>query len=61
MYQYFNGFVIREGTDGIPADFVESLFKDAGWAKNIPSWQKKNTHSSLKIPLGHLQFGIMRE
>lgn len=30
MYQYFNGFVIREGTDGILTDFVESLFKD-GW------------------------------
>lgn len=41
MYQYFNGLVIREGTEGIPADYVESLFKDAGWATNIPSWQKE--------------------
>ena len=41
MYQYFNGLVIREGTEGIPADYVEALFKDAGWATNIPSWQKE--------------------
>ncbi|PFG06455.1 GNAT family N-acetyltransferase [Bacillus sp. es.034] len=41
MYQYFNGLVIREGTDGVPAHYVEALFKDAGWARNTPSWQKE--------------------
>lgn len=41
MYQYFNGLVIREGTEGVPADAVESLFEDAGWARNTPTWQKE--------------------
>jgi hypothetical protein len=30
MYQYFNRLVIREGTEGVSADRVEELFKDAG-------------------------------
>ncbi|MFB4166802.1 GNAT family N-acetyltransferase [Virgibacillus sp. JSM 102003] len=41
MYQYFNGLVIREGTEGVPAEYVEELFKDAGWARKIPNWQKE--------------------
>ncbi|RTR33085.1 N-acetyltransferase [Robertmurraya yapensis] len=41
MYQYFNGLVIREGTEGIPAKYVEALFEDAGWARNTPDWQKE--------------------
>ncbi len=41
VYQYFNGLVIREGTDGIPAESVEALFEDAGWARNTPAWQKE--------------------
>lgn len=41
MYQYYNGLVIREGTDGVPAENVEALFKDAGWARNTPVWQKE--------------------
>ena len=41
MYQYFNGLVIREGTQGVPAGQVEALFKDAGWAGSIPSSQKE--------------------
>ena len=41
MYQYFNGLVIREGTEGVPAESVETLFVDAGWARNTPDWQKE--------------------
>ncbi|MBU9719836.1 MULTISPECIES: GNAT family N-acetyltransferase [Bacillaceae] len=41
MYQYFNGLVIREGTEGVPADAVEALFKDAGWSRTTPNWQKE--------------------
>ncbi len=41
MYHYFNGLVIREGTEGVPADGVEDLFTDAGWARNTPAWQKE--------------------
>lgn len=41
VYQYFNGLVIREGTNGIPAESVEALFEDAGWARNTPTWQKE--------------------
>ncbi|OCA84186.1 acetyltransferase [Bacillus sp. FJAT-27225] len=41
MYQYYHGLVIREGTEGVPADQVEALFKDAGWVRNTPEWQKE--------------------
>ncbi|MFD1018606.1 GNAT family N-acetyltransferase [Thalassobacillus hwangdonensis] len=41
MYQYFNGLVIREGTTGVPAKAVEKLFKDAGWVRHTPDWQKE--------------------
>jgi len=41
MYQYFNGLVIREGTEGVPAEGVEALFEDAGWARNTPDWQNE--------------------
>lgn len=41
MYQYFNCLVIREGTEGVPAESVETLFLDAGWARNTPDWQKE--------------------
>ncbi|WP_449537633.1 GNAT family N-acetyltransferase [Ferdinandcohnia sp. Marseille-Q9671] len=41
MYQYFNGLVIREGTEGVPGDLVEAIFEDAGWARNTPDWQKE--------------------
>ncbi|RDU37987.1 N-acetyltransferase [Neobacillus piezotolerans] len=41
MYEYFNGLVIREGTEGVPAGKVEALFEDAGWARNTPEWQKE--------------------
>lgn len=41
VYQYFNGLVIREGTNGIPAESVEALFEDARWARNTPTWQKE--------------------
>lgn len=30
MYQYFNGLVIREGTEGVPGEYVEALFEHAG-------------------------------
>ncbi|WP_096155021.1 MULTISPECIES: GNAT family N-acetyltransferase [Bacillus] len=41
MYQYYNGFVIREGTEGVPSESVEELFQDAGWARETPEWQKE--------------------
>ncbi|TGB01394.1 GNAT family N-acetyltransferase [Halobacillus salinus] len=41
MYQYFHGFIIREGTDGVPAEHVHDLFKNAGWTGEIPEWQKE--------------------
>ncbi|WP_227394859.1 GNAT family N-acetyltransferase [Jeotgalibacillus aurantiacus] len=41
MYQYFNDYIIREGTQNIPADQVERLFMDAGWVRRTPEWQKE--------------------
>jgi len=48
MYQYFNGLVIREGTEGVPTECVETLFKDAGWAMNTPSWQQEKFYLIFK-------------
>ncbi len=31
MYEYFNGLVIREGTEGVLAEYVEALLEDAEW------------------------------
>lgn len=40
LYIYHNGLIIREGTTGVPAYAIKSLFEDAGWSNNnIPSWQ----------------------
>lgn len=41
MYLYFKGLVIREGTEGVPADDVQELFKEAGWVRSTPSWQQE--------------------
>ena len=41
MYQYYNGLVIREGVKGVPGNLVEELFKEAGWVRETPSWQKE--------------------
>jgi ribosomal protein S18 acetylase RimI-like enzyme len=49
MYQYFNGLVIREGTEGVPAEYVESLFEDAGWSRNTPSWQKEKFSLMIRV------------
>jgi ribosomal protein S18 acetylase RimI-like enzyme len=41
MYQYWNGLTIREGTEGIASEKVEALFKDVGWVRHTPYWQKE--------------------
>lgn len=41
MYQYYNGLVIREGVLGVPAEYVEALFHEAGWVRETPKWQKE--------------------
>lgn len=59
VYQYFNGLVIREGTDGIPAESVETLFEDARDGQGILQLGKKsNIHIFSKTLPAHLLFGI---
>ncbi|WP_096187764.1 GNAT family N-acetyltransferase [Evansella halocellulosilytica] len=41
MYEYFQGLVIRESTNEVPPEKVESLFQDAGGARHTPNWQKE--------------------
>lgn len=41
MYQYFNGIVLREGTNGVPPEYVEVLFEDDGWVRRTPDCQKE--------------------
>lgn len=58
MYQYVNGLVIRDGTEGVPAAQVENLFKDAGWARDIPSLAKGKVHTNIpELNLGFYGLG----
>jgi len=40
LYTYFNGFIIREGVDGLDESSLKALYIDAGWVgDNTPKWQ----------------------
>jgi ribosomal protein S18 acetylase RimI-like enzyme len=40
MYTYFNGLIIREGTNGLNKLSLKALYMDAGWVNNdTPKWQ----------------------
>ncbi|MFQ3543136.1 GNAT family N-acetyltransferase [Halobacillus rhizosphaerae] len=41
MYQYYEGLIIREGTEGVPAGEVKKLFEEADWVRNLPEWQSE--------------------
>ncbi|GAA0102865.1 GNAT family N-acetyltransferase [Paraclostridium bifermentans] len=38
MYQYYNGFIIREGADGLKGSMIKKMYNEIGWSSsNQPS------------------------
>lgn len=49
MYEYFKGYVIREGNEGIRGEQLRELYQDAGWiSENLPIWQNEKFEYALK-------------
>lgn len=49
MYEYFKGYVIREGNEGIPVDKLRSLYVQTGWVSpTMCSWQNEKFEIALK-------------
>ncbi len=39
MYQYYKGYVIREGREGISGDILKELYLSVGWtSESMPTW-----------------------
>ena len=42
MYDYYKGFIIREGTKGIKGAKLRELYEAVGWcSSNLPVWQNE--------------------
>ena len=42
MYQYFNGYIIREGYEGISGEQLRTLYENVGWiSPEMPRWQNE--------------------
>lgn len=49
MYQYFKGYVIREGTEGITGDKLRTLYVQTGWiSPTMSNWQNEKLEIALK-------------
>ena len=49
MYQYHKGFIIREGTEGVPSDLLRELYVSVGWAgSQMPDWHNEKFEIALK-------------
>lgn len=49
MYQYFNGYVIREGNDGISGEKLRSQYRNVGWISDeLPAWQNEKFEIALR-------------
>ncbi len=49
MYQYYKGFIIREGTEGISGDLLKELYISVGWANALlPSWLNEKFEIALR-------------
>lgn len=48
MYEYFNGMVIREGTEGISGTKLRELYTEIGWCGvSMPEWQNEKFEIAL--------------
>lgn len=42
MYDYYKGFIIREGTNGISGAKIRKLYEAVGWCNSsLPNWQNE--------------------
>lgn len=49
MYQYFNGYVIREGNEGISGKKLRALYESVEWiSPELPDWQNEKFEIALK-------------
>lgn len=40
MYEYYKGFIIREGSKGIQTDRIKKIYTEVGWTSSSqPKWQ----------------------
>lgn len=48
MYDYYKGFIIREGTTGIDGAKLRVLYEAVGWSSsNLPVWQNEKFEIAL--------------
>lgn len=49
MYQYFKGYIIREGSAGISGEQLRTLYEDVEWISHeMPTWQNEKFKFALK-------------
>lgn len=49
MYQYFKGYIIREGNEGILGEKLRVLYRTVGWiSEELPVWQNEKFEIALK-------------
>lgn len=49
MYQYFNGYVIREGSGAVTGEMLRVLYEGVGWVSpELPVWQNEKFEFALK-------------
>lgn len=49
MYDYFKGYIIREGNEGIDGAKLRKLYEVVGWCgSNMPAWQNEKFEIAMK-------------
>lgn len=49
MYEYFKGYIIREGSEGISGERLRTLYVQTGWVSpTMSSWQNEKLEVALK-------------
>jgi GNAT superfamily N-acetyltransferase len=49
MYEYYNGYVIREGNEGISGNQLRQIYQDVGWINpSLPVWQNEKFEIAMK-------------
>lgn len=49
MYEYYKGYVIREGNEGVSGVQLRQLYQDVGWiSTSLPQWQNEKFEIALK-------------
>lgn len=49
MYQYYKGFIFREGTDGVPGAQLRELYAEVGWINpDMAVWMNEKFEIAMK-------------